>query len=98
MKKITSAFILILAAGASAQETFVDEIELSSNTNISVAAGDVLKIGYLKADSQVVVAKTGAGKLVLASVGGGGSVLVDVQEGTLASAKPGDLPPEAGTR
>ena len=92
MKKITSAFILILAAGASAQETFVDEIELSSNTNISVAAGDILKIGYLKADSQVVVAKTGAGKLVLASVGGGGSVLVEVQEGTLASAKPGDLP------
>lgn len=96
MKKIVSAFVVILATNIFAGETFVDDINLSENTNITVAAGDVLKIGYLKADSQVVITKSGAGKLVLTTVGGSGSVLVDVQEGTLASARPGELPQLGG--
>ena len=81
----------VLLAGAMsvscalAEETFVDEMEITADTTIDVAAGDVKRIDYLWAAEPHTVTKTGEGALVLATVGTG--ISVDVQEGTLASVR-----------
>jgi len=85
MKRIVASIGMLAASYAMAAETLVDEIELTKNTNIVVAAGDTLKVDYLWASASCVLTKSGAGTLVLATVGT--NVFVDVQAGTLASAR-----------
>ena len=87
MKRIVASAGLLAASCAFAVDTVVDEVEVVADTNIVVAAGDTLRIDYLRASAPHTVTKTGVGKLVLTVVGGGDNITVDVQEGTLASAR-----------
>ena len=78
-----------MSAGA-VTTNLIDSVEITADTNITVAANEVLKIEYLWATSPHVVTKSGMGTLVLAAVGG--ELSIDVAEGTLASARPASIP------
>ena len=84
--------LVFAATFAHAAEQVVDEVEVVADTNIVVVAGDTLRIERLWAAAPHTVTKTGGGRLVLAVLGGGDNVILDIQEGTLASARPGSLP------
>jgi len=92
----TAAAAVAVASVVTAET--VDELEITADTNIVVATGDTLKIEYLWSATPYVVTKSGGGKLVVATVGGITNVFFDVQEGTLASARPAPIPTAGDTR
>ena len=69
MKKKWMAVALSVAANASAVETVIDELQITADTNITVAAGDALRLEYVWATAPYTVTKSGAGKLTLAVIG-----------------------------
>ena len=72
---------------AMAETTVVDEVSLSADTNIVVAAGNTLKIEYVAADVPVTITKSGEGRLEIAT-SSITNLSVVVAEGTFASARP----------
>ena len=74
----------------SAAEIAVDAVEIAEDTNIVVAANDVLKIEYVYGENPVTVTKSGGGRLEIAT-SSLTNLTVVVAEGTFASARPQSL-------
>lgn len=73
-----------------AETTVTDALQLTENTTIEVAAGDVRRIEYLTATTRVLLTKTGEGRLEVGTVCSR-DVHVVVSEGTFAVVQPADL-------
>ena len=84
------AMALAVPTGVSAAEIAVDAVEIAEDTNIVVAANDVLKIEYVYGDNPVTVTKSGGGRLEIAT-SSISNLSVVVAEGTFASARPAAL-------
>ncbi len=81
-------FSLIAWWGAKAATIVQDEFYISSDTNVTVAAGDTLHIEYLYGSStQSQLTKLGAGRLEIA-IFGSEKVHVAVSNGTFAVVRP----------
>ena len=68
-----------------------DSVEISADTNITVAANEILKIEYVYGDNPVTVTKSGGGRLEIAT-SSISNLSVVVAEGTFASARPAAIP------
>jgi hypothetical protein len=69
----------------------VDEVEISSDTNIVVEAGRTLKFEYVRGENSVTISKYGAGRLEIAT-SSHTNLSVNIVEGTFASARPAAIP------
>ncbi len=82
--------VFAVPTGVSAAEIAVDAVEIAEDTNIVVAANDVLKIEYVYGEDPVTVTKSGGGRLEIAT-SSLTNLSVVVAEGTFASARPQSL-------
>ena len=88
MKKVVCFGAFMVGLAASAATIVQDEFYISSDTNVTVAAGDTLRIEYLYGTStQYQLTKLGAGRLEIA-VFGSEKVHVAVSNGTFAVVRP----------
>ena len=85
---LTAAFLLAAASvHADTVTNNVDAVEIAADTNIVVAANEVLKIEYVHGDAPVTITKSGGGRLEIAT-SSISNLAVVVAEGTFASARP----------
>ena len=82
--------VFAVPTGVSATDIAVDAVEIAEDTNIVVAANDVLKIEYVYGENPVTVTKSGGGRLEIAT-SSLTNLSVVVAEGTFASARPQSL-------
>lgn len=94
MTVVAGGGVLLANAETDAASTveIVDSVEISTDTNVVVETGRTLKIEYMYAKNPCIVTKSGGGRLVLAVLGMGTNITVHVEEGILASDRPGRLP------
>ena len=69
----------------------VDEVAVSSDTNVVVEAGKTLRFEYVRGENAVTITKLGAGRLEIAT-SSHTNLSVNVVEGTFASARPAAIP------
>ena len=90
-KCLTAAALTFVVAGAmraSAEVVnLVDAVEIAADTNIVVAANEVLRIEYAYGDEPVTITKSGGGRLEIAT-SSISNLSVVVAEGTFASVRP----------
>ena len=96
-KIATASLTAALLAGATPMSSgavttnLIDSVEITADTNIVVAADNVLKIEYVYGDNPVTVTKSGEGRLEIAT-SSLTNLSVVVAEGTFASARPAAIP------
>ena len=92
LKHLLPAAFLLAAASVHADTVTnnVDAVEIAADTNIVVAANEVLKIEYAYGDDPVTITKSGGGRLEIAT-SSISNLSVVVAEGTFASVRPAAL-------
>ena len=96
-KAAAAALTAAIMAGATPMSVgavttnLIDSVEITADTNITVAANEVLKIEYVYGDNPVTVTKSGEGRLEIAT-SSLTNLSVVVAEGTFASARPAAIP------
>ena len=93
--KAMATAVLALGTPATTQASavttnLVDAVEIVADTNIVVAANEVLKIEYVYGDNPVTVTKSGGGRLEIAT-SSITNLSVVIAEGAFASARPAAL-------
>lgn len=88
--KLEADTTIDVAAGT-VTTNLIDSVEITADTNIVVAANEVLKIEYVHGENPVTVTKSGEGRLEIAT-SSITNLSVVVAEGAFASARPAAIP------
>lgn len=88
--KLEADTTIDVAAGT-VTTNLIDSVEITADTNIVVAANEVLKIEYVYGENPVTVTKSGEGRLEIAT-SSITNLSVVVAEGAFASARPAAIP------
>ena len=85
-KSVAVAFCVAMAFLVRGETIKQDELKISAESEVTVLAGDTLRIEYIYGDAKILK-KKGAGRLEIAVIGNPGISFI-VEEGTLATVRP----------